>query len=137
MSFDTINGGIAGILNSLGFSESNAASFNNAPATEFGNTFILTPVSGEATVGTETLSDRFYDMQLWMLQIAFEKAEQTDTINQDNVHRNKDNIIKALDKPLNWESYTRIQKYKSWNVTEEKSYYVLNTEIRIIDTYIY
>jgi len=137
MSFDIVKNGIISILNSLGYAESDAGNFVNAPAIEFGNTFILVPVSGEATTGTETIAVQFYDFQKWLIQIAFEKSEQSDNINQDNVHRKKDEIIKALDKPVNWENYVRIQKYKAWNVSEEKSYYILNIEINIIDSYTY
>ena len=137
MSFDTVKNGIISILSGLGYAESDAGNFVNAPATEFGNTFILTPLSGEATTGTETIAVQFYDFQTWQIQVAFDKSEQSDNINQDNVHRKKDELIKALDKPANWESYVRIQKYKSWNVAEEKSYYILNIEISIIDQYTY
>ena len=137
MSFDSVKNMIVGILNGLGYAESDSGSFVNASSLELGNTFIITTDKGEATDGTATISDRFYDFQTWRIQIAFEKSEQSDNINQDNVHRKKDIIIKALDKPANWENYVRIQKYKSWNVAEEKSYYILNIELRIIDEYIY
>jgi hypothetical protein len=137
MSFDTIRNGLTGLLNGLGYAESDSGSFVNAPAVEFGNTFILTPRAGEATTGTETISDRFYDFQTWSIQVAYDKSEQSDSINQDNVHRKKDELLKTLDKPLNWESYARIQKYKSWVISEEKSYYILNIEISIIDEYVY
>ena len=90
MSFDTVKNGISAILKGLGYAESDSVNFINAPAVEFGNTFILTPLSGEATAGTETISVQFYDFQKWQIQVAFDKSEQSDNINQDNVHRKKD-----------------------------------------------
>jgi len=137
MSYDTVKNMIAGILNGLGYAESTALEFAGASVSEFGNTYILKCLSGEMGDNSETLSDRFYDNQSWQVQLAFDKSEQSELINYDNVHRKKDLIIKAIDKPANWENSVRIQKYKSWNILDEKNYYVLTIEIRIIDTYIY
>lgn len=138
MTFDSVKNGIVDILKAQGYQESEAADFVNAPAVEYGSTFIVRAISGDMdNQGSETLSDRFYDFQTWQIQIAFEKSEQSDIINRDDVHRKKDTLIKELDDPANWRTYVRMQKYKSWRVEELKSYYLLTIEVKILDQYTY
>ena len=138
MSFDLINNGIIGILNSLGYSESIAVDVPEMPSQEYGNTFILSPISGENDENTsETISSLVYDIQKWEIVFVFPRSSEAGPINFDDISRKRDALIKALDNPANWESYARIQKYKSWKVEAKKSYFVLTIEIKIIDTVIY
>jgi hypothetical protein len=139
MSFDLVKNGIVGILKTNGFIESQEiSSFENASANEYGNTFILKCPAGEMDNDrSETLNKGFDDYQKWQIQVAFEKSAQSDLANYDDVHRKKDILLRELDDPANWSTYTRIQKYKSWNVQELKSYFVLTIELKIIDTYTY
>jgi hypothetical protein len=137
MSYDTVRNGIVGILKANGYTESNEiVNFENASSQEYGNTFILKCVSGEMEDESETLNKGFYDVQQWVVQVAFERSSQSDNANYDNVHRKKDILLIELDDPANW-TYTRIQKYNLWSVQEFKNYFVLNIELKILDTYTY
>jgi hypothetical protein len=139
MGFDAVKNGIAGILKANALIESEEiVDFVNASTSEYGNTFILQCSKGEMEEpDSETLCNKLYDIQQWTVQVAFEKSAQSDLANYDAVHRQKDILIRELDDPANWSSYVRIQKYKSWNVQEFKSYFVLTIELKIIDTYTY
>lgn len=139
MSFDTVKNGIVGILKTNAYIESQeVVDFENASVNEYGNTFILKCLSGEMDdLRSETLNKGFDDYQKWQVQVAFERSAQSDIANYDDVHRKKDILLRELDDPLNWESYVRIQKYKTWNVQEFKNYFVLTIELKIIDTYTY
>jgi len=139
MSYDLVKTGIADRLEILGYTESEqSVDFKNAPANEYGNTFILQALSGAMDAdNSETIVDRFYDMQNWQVKIAFDKSAQSDVINRDDLHRKKDVILADLDKPANWTSFVRILKYKSWEVTEFPNYFILTINIAIIDQYIY
>jgi len=139
MAFDTIKNGIVTRLQGLGYSESlEAVDFKNAPSNEYGNTFILKPLTGVMDNDeSETLIDRFYDVQEWQAQIAFNRSTQNDVINRDDLHRKKDLILKDLDNPANWSSFARILKYKSWEVAEFPNYFVLTIKLKIVDTYQY
>jgi hypothetical protein len=139
MSFDTVKNGIVTRLQGLGYTESlQAVDFKNAPANEYGNCFILKPLSGAMDeVESETMVDRFYDVQEWQVQIAFDKSAQNDIVNRDDLHRKKDLILKDLDNPANWSSFVRILKYKSWEVGEFENYFILTIKLKIVDTYTY
>jgi hypothetical protein len=139
MSYDTIKDGISGIVAGQGFSPSQEVSnFKNVASNEYGRTFILKPLSGNLNEGDdEKIIDRFYDTQTWEIQIAFDRNSNNDIVNLDAVHRAKDALISALDKPSNWTSYVAIQKYQSWEVEETDNYYVLRIKVTIKDLYIY
>jgi hypothetical protein len=137
MSYYTIKDGIAALLKALGYSESAAENFVEASASDFGNTFILKCISGQLNPEGETLSDRFYDSQKWEIKFAFAKSGQNDTINKDEMHEDKDAILKKLDTPANWEPFVRFLKYQSWTVEELKDYFILTVTLLITDTYIY
>lgn len=139
MGFDTVKNGIVGLLNSLGYAESQqAVDFKGAPANEYENTFILKCLSGNMdNESSETIIDRFYDFQDWQIQIAFSRNAQNDIINRDNLHRKKDDLLKYLDKPANWISFVRILKYQSWKYDEMENYYILTINLKVQDTYTY
>ncbi len=135
-NYQTVKDGIAGRLNALGYLESSqSVDFKNASANEYGNRYILKPLSGENQ--EDSLNDRFYDKQEWQILIAFVRSEQNDIISLDAVHRAKDLIIKDLDKPANWTSFVRMLKYIKWSVAETPNYFVLDIRLQIIDQYIY
>jgi hypothetical protein len=138
MSYRTVKEGISGILNKLGYTESQEINLEEASSLEYGNTFIIKPESGvmEETI-SETLNQGFYDIQKWVISIIFAKSSQNDVINRDEMHEDKDTILTELDEPANWISYVRLQKYSTWNVQETKNYFVLAIELKIIDTYTY
>ena len=86
---------------------------------------------------SETIVDRFYDVQEWQAQIVFDKSANSDIINRDDLHRKKDTILKTLDKPANWSAFVRILKYKTWNLQATENYFLLTINLKIVDTYIY
>jgi len=139
MAYDTVKTGIANLLKGLAYQESEEAfDFTDASSNEYGNTFILNCLSGEMDEqDSETIVDRFYDIQDWQIQIAFDKSANTDIINRDDLHRKKDIILKKLDKPTNWSSFVRVLKYNAWNLQETDNYFLLTINLKIVDTYIY
>jgi len=139
MSYDTVKNGIAGLLTELGYQESDeVVNFENASEHEYGNKFILTAQAGVMDEeNSETIVDRFYDIQDWQIQIAFERSSNTDVINRDDLHRKRDTLLAKLDKPANWTSFVRVLKYKSWEVVEEKNYFILVVDLKVVDTYVY
>ena len=139
MAYDTVKTGIANLLKGLAYQESEEAfDFTDASSNTYGNTFILNCLSGEMDEqDSETIVDRFYDIQDWQIQIAFDKSANTDIINRDDLHRKKDIILKKLDKPTNWSSFVRVLKYNAWNLQETDNYFLLTINLKIVDTYIY
>jgi hypothetical protein len=136
MAFDIVKSGIATRLNALGYTESSqAVDFKQAPAGEYGNTYIIKSLAGENKEGT--IVDRFYDEQEWQVLIAFERSSQNDIVQLDELHRAKDALIKDIDKPANWTGVAQLLKYKSWQVIEFPNYFVLDTRILILDQFIY
>jgi hypothetical protein len=138
MSYDLVKNGIAAIVTSKGFAESSQIfDFESASVNEYGNTFILKCISGSMGDNSETLNNGVYDNQKWNVQIAFEKSANNDTVNYDEIHRKKDLLLPAIDDPDNWVSYTTVQKYSGWKISEFDSYIVLEIEIDVIDKYTY
>ena len=139
MAYDTVKVGIANLLKGLGYQESEEAfDFTDASSNEYGNTFILNCLSGEMDeADSETIVDRFYDIQEWQAQIAFDKSAHSDVINRDDLHRKKDTILKTLDKPANWSAFVRILKYKTWNLQATENYFLLTINLKIVDQYVY
>jgi hypothetical protein len=138
MSFDTIKAGLVARLNGLGYQESQFLDMEASPSSERGNTFIIRPVSGQNDEDTsETLSSLVYDIEKWIIEIAFDKSSESQLANSDEVQRKREAIIKDLDNPANWGSYARIQKFKTWDVQDKASYFLLTVELKIIDTVFY
>ena len=132
----TVKAGIVTRLNALGYSESSdITDFKNAPANEYGNTYILKCLSGENQ--NNTIIDRFDDEQEWQIQIAFIRSEQSEVVQYDSMQIAKDAIIKDIDKPANWEGTVKIQKYSKWSVIETPSYFILDIRLSIMDEYIH
>jgi len=73
MSYDGIKTNIATRLGTLGYKESKQAfDFEHASVNEYGNTFILNPVSGsldEGEGGTQNINSQFGDVQLWQIDL--------------------------------------------------------------------
>jgi len=139
MSYYTVKNGIVGILNALGLIESTETEdFSEASANESGNAFIIKCASGEMLEpDSETLADRFYDKQKWEVKVLFSKSSQNDIINRDEMHEDKDAILRELDDPTNWRGFVRHLKYSSWEVTENKSNFILTVTLLVSDTYTY
>ena len=138
MSYDTLKNGIANLVKSLGYMESSQSQdFEDAPEGQLGSTFILKCISGEVTVESGTLIDRFYDRQVWQVLIAFSKSEQNDSIILDDIHRKKDLALLKLDEPANWSTFVTVLKYKKWEILEFPNYFVLSIVLDVIDKYIY
>jgi hypothetical protein len=135
MSYDTINNGIVGRLQGLGYQQSQYQNLDACPSQELENTFLLNFVSGEAD--EEALYPLVYDNQKWQIIIGFERSSENQSIVMDKIGRAKDALIKDLDNPANWESYARVQRYKSWKVEDKKSYFILTIELKIVDTILY
>jgi hypothetical protein len=139
MSYDLVKNGIAALLKGLGYKESTEPfDFENAPAQTLDHTYIINCLTGEQDEEkSETLIDRFYDNQSWVIRIAFKRSAQNDIIVRDNVHRKKDTILKKLDNPVSWASFVRILKYRSFVLEESKEYFLLSITLHVQDTYIY
>lgn len=138
VGFDTIKNQLVTRLGALGYKESAYLNMEDSPTTERGNTFIVRPMSGENDEDTsETLSSLFYDIEKWKIEIAFDKSSQDQVINSDELQRERELIIKDLDNPTNWANCARIQKYKTWDVQDKASYFLLTIELKIIDTITY
>jgi len=138
MSYTTVKDGIALRLKGLGLAESQTVDYKDSPSNEYNNTFIIKSLSGVMDEAeSETLIDRFYDVQEWQVQVAFAKSAQNDIVNLDELNRKKDAILKDIDKPANWSSFVRILKYKNWVVTEQPNYFLLTINLKVVDIYIY
>jgi len=137
MSFKTVKDNLVLIMTSNEYSEADVTDFAEAPALEYDNAFIVQALTGEMGENSETLYDRFYDIEEWQITIAFSKSGQSDIINRDEAQRKREILISALDKPANWANQVRLQKYKNWKLEELKSYFLLTINIKIIDQVIY
>jgi hypothetical protein len=138
MSYQLIKNGIIGIMQGLGYSESNEAwNMENASANEYGNTFILKALGGEISDESEQLADRFYDVQTWEMTIAFEQSSQNESINMDSAQASKDIILSKIDDPASWIGFARMLKYKSWKMEETVAYFLLTVTITVTDVYTY
>ena len=139
MSYTAIKNGLATIVKGQGFIESKSVeTFEGMSPREFDRRFILKAVSGELDEESqETLCDRFYDTQLWEIHLAVSKSENNDVAQRDNLLRDKDVIIQKVDDPDGWRDYVRMQKYFTWDVTEEPSYFLLIIQVKIQDVITY
>lgn len=138
MSHKTVKASIAANVKANGFALSNVLDYEDAPVNEYGNTFIVKALSGENEEGNaETIADRFYDEQVWQIQIAFARSENNEGNTLDTLHRKKDALLPFLDDQDNWRGNVRMQKYKSWEVIEQPSYYILDIKLKIVDQFIY
>jgi hypothetical protein len=133
-NYHTVKNGIAGILGTLGYSESaQSVDFKHASANEYGNRYILKCLSGENL--NDTIIDRFHDSQEWQILIAFSKSEQNDIVKYDEAQRAKDAIIKYIDNPTNWVSFVKMLKYSKWELVEAENYFILDVRLEILDIY--
>ena len=143
MSYKTIKAGLAGILKTLGYQESDEPiMFKNASPREAGVTFIILAEKGELSEGPngngETISSLFYDQQSWTIQIMLQRSEHNDIINRDEILEAKDSIIREIDDPANWNgSYVRLQKYLSWELEPQENRFIIKIRVKIIDTITY
>ncbi len=138
MSFDAVANGIKGILQAQGLAESlEATNFKDAPAQEYGNTFILDCVSGEAGEANDEQSAQLYDTQRWTVQIAFEQSSENAGEQLNAIHRKRDTLLTELDDPANWRSFAPILRYLSWQMTEEPNYFVLTINLKVVDVLTY
>lgn len=138
MSHRTIKDGIVGILNAQGYSEaSTVESYEDVSAQEYGNTFILSCVSGEQEEASKALYDRAYDNQTWEITFAFDRSSNNDAVNRDVIHSKKDALIAALDKPSNWTSFARMMTYESWDMRLLDSYFLITMTVKVTDVFTY
>lgn len=138
MSYDTIKAGLIARLRGLGLQESPSIDVEDMSSSEYGNTFIVRPLSGENDEDTsETISSLVYDIERWIIHVAFARSSENQIVMSDEVQRKREAIIADLDDPASWSSYARIQKYKTWTVEDKGSYFLLTIELKIIDTITY
>ena len=136
MSYDTVKTAIKLRLQELGYQESSqAVDFENAPANEYGDRFILKCLTGANQI--DSIVDRFHDLQEWQILIAFARSEHNDIIMMDSAQRSKDLIIKDLDKPANWAGSVKILQYDTWTLEEFDNYFVMDIRLSIMDLYIH
>jgi len=139
MSYNLVKGGISNLMKSLGYAESSMIeSFEGSSDAEISNTFICKCVSGQIDNDvSETLADRFYDKQKWEVMIAFSASSQNDNVNIDEIHEEKDTIIRTLDNPTNWTSFATVLKYESWSIEMVENHLILTVTLDVTDVYTY
>lgn len=139
MSYNLVKTGISNLMKSLGYAESSMIeSFEGSSDAEISNTFICKCVSGQMDNDvSETLADRFYDKQKWEVMIAFPASSQNDNVNIDEIHEEKDTIIRTLDNPANWTSFATVLKYESWSIEMVENHLILTVTLDVTDVYTY
>lgn len=138
MTFLTTSAEIVGILNSLGFTQSfDAVDFKDAPAQEYGKTFILDCESGEAGDANDQQAAQLYDNQIWTVKVAFSKNSQSDYEQLKELHIQRDSLLTALDDRYTTISTIPILRYLAWTVTKEPSYYILEIRLRVTEVLSY
>jgi len=139
MSYNLVKVGISNLMKSLGYAESSMIeSFEGSSDAEISNTFICKCVSGQIDNDvSETLADRFYDKQKWEVMIAFSASSQNDNVNIDEIHEEKDTIIRTLDNPTNWTSFATVLKYESWSIEMVENHLILTVTLDVTDVYTY
>lgn len=139
MSYNLVKVGISNLMKSLGYAESSMIeSFEGSSDAEISNTFICKCVSGQIDNDvSETLADRFYDKQKWEVMIAFSASSQNDNVNIDEIHEEKDMIIRTLDNPTNWTSFATVLKYESWSIEMVENHLILTVTLDVTDVYTY
>jgi len=139
MSYYGIKDQLTTRLGVLGYTESKEAfDFGDASNKEYGNTFILNPISGsmDGEFEGENLVNRFYDSQTWQIQIAFEKSAQNQTQQRDVMNDKIADILSDLDNPTNWQDVTNgavTQRYQAWEITDQGNYFLLSINLNILD----
>ena len=137
MSYLTVKNGIIARLKSLGLEESEQIfDFKNASANEYGNTFILNAISGDLDTGTDDLNNRFDDSQTWEVQIAFPRSSHNDSIQRDEAHTKREEIIKDLDNSLNT-IFTKTMRYTSWVIEDLPNYFLVKISFSVVDRIAY
>jgi len=139
MSYNLVKTGISNLMKSLGYAESSMIeSFEGSSDAEISNTFICKCVSGQMDNDvSETLADRFYDKQKWEVMIAFPVSSHNDNVNVDEIHEEKDTIIRTLDNPANWTSFATVLKYESWSIEMVENHLILTVTLDVTDVYTY
>ncbi len=138
MSYDLINAGIKNLMGTIGLAASKYPSVKNMPSEEYGNAFVLNAEAGESSDSkSETLSSLVYDVQTWKIFVPFQRSNENQDAETDQISRMALEMIRVLDNPSNWESYARIQKYKNWKIEDKKGYFLLTMELEIEDTIVY
>ena len=139
MSYKNIKKGVGDLLEELELSPSKELiNFVDASPNEYGNTYILTPLTGELDEEAHgDLGDRLYDIQEWSIQIAFARGTYSAKTALDKLNYKREDIIQKLDNPASWTSFARMLRYNSWELQELPDYFVLIINIQIVDTITY
>lgn len=138
MSYRTVKDGLVSLLGSIRLTESKEAfDFEGASSREYNNTFILLCDKGENDEEvSESIASRIYDIQEWVVQVAFSKSSPSDIVSRDIMLTKKDEMINVFDKPSN-NTFTKLLKYKSWEISDLENYFLLTMKLKIIDTIVY
>lgn len=139
MSYKLIKKGVGDLLEQLQLAPSKELlDFVDASPNEHSNTYILNPLAGRLDEESqETIGDRIYDVQDWVIQIAFARGTYSGKANLDKLHYKKEDVIQKLDNPANWSSFSRMLKYSNWEIQELPDYSVLIINLEITDTITY
>ena len=139
MSYDLIKAGMKGIIEVLGLAPANQViNFEIASPNTFGKTYTMFPEDGDmGGEEKESLHDRVYDKQDWIIQIAYNRGTHSSIIDLDELHRKREEVINAVDDPANWTSFTRMLNVVEWDVETLEHYFVLNIKVEITDTITY
>ncbi len=137
MTYKTIKSVLQDIIEGQQLAPASSVSYEEASSNEMGYTYILKPEKGEMGEESETLCDRFYDDETWNLDVAFQKSTHSDLSQIDVMHIKRENLIKAIDNPANWQNEVRTIKYDSWEIEELPNYYILRIKIKVVDRITY
>lgn len=139
MSYDSIKTGMKNIIEALSLAQSSeVVDYEIAPPNQFGYTYILFPEHGDMVgVEKESLADRVYDTQDWLVKIAWNRGTHSGPVNLDELNRKREEVVKAIDNPANWTSFARMLNVAEWNIETYEHYFVLIINVEITDTITY
>lgn len=134
MSYDAIKTGLVDRLEVYFLKESKEAfNFESTGESKYSQTFTINPIEGETNDEFSTLLGKVHDIQTWQIQIAFSRSAKKERFERDEMQRVRENLVKDLDNPTNWQTFASELRYESWSIEEIPSYFVLTINIKIID----
>lgn len=138
MSYDNNKNDIDLRMQGLGYAKSSGiVDYEDAPASEYGNTYILKMTESVRDSAVETLSDRYRDVQIWEITIAFDRTKFSESINKDGLYRARENIIKDLDNPANYGSGVLTRRFHDSDIEETPNYFLLRINLEVLDQVTY
>lgn len=138
MAYQTVKDGIVDLLETLGYKQAEQAFDVDAMGeNEYGNKFIVNTLEGENGEESEGIIGKYDDFQTWTVTIAFKKSARSEVKNLDDMHKDRELILRDLDDPANTQSFVDIMRYESWSVEDIDSYFILRINFRVKDRVTY